>query len=56
MSERKILARFSLLDIIEYPFASLMAMCVGKNIINNPNAIRKDDFETGDIIFYEEIK
>ncbi len=49
----KELARFSLLDIVNFPEASLMAMCVGKNIINNPRAIREDDIITGDIVFYE---
>ena len=50
---RKILARFSLPEIIEYPNADLMSMCLGNNIINNPNAVRFDDPITGDIIFYE---
>ena len=49
----KELARFSLLEIIDFPFPNLMAMCVGKNILNNPNAIREDDIITGDIVFYE---
>ena len=50
---RKELACFSLIDIVRFSFANLMAMCIGKNIINNPNAVREDDIETGDIVFYE---
>jgi len=45
--------RFSLLEIIKFPFPDLMAMCIGKNIIGNPNVIREDDLKTGDIVFYE---
>ena len=49
----KELARFSLSEFIAFPSPDLMAMCVGKNIINNPKAIRKDDLVTRDIVFYE---
>jgi hypothetical protein len=49
----KELARFSCLEIISFPFPDLMAMCIGKDIINNPNAIREDDLITGDVVFYE---
>ena len=47
------LVRFSMLEIVEYPTANLMVMLVGKNVINNPNAIRYDDVIAGDIVFYE---
>ena len=38
---------------ISYPYLSLMAMVVGKGIINNPKIIREDDVLTGDVVFYE---
>jgi len=50
----KILARISELDIVTSPFKSLIGMLIGKNVINNPKAIRYNDPETGDIVFYEE--
>jgi len=52
----KILARISELDIIEYPYpiTDLTFMLIGKNIINKPKAMRYNDLETGDIVFYEE--
>lgn len=50
----KILARIKEIDIITSPFKSLMGMLIGKNIVNNPKAIRYRDVKTGDIIFYEE--
>jgi len=53
MEDRHLLAKFSLLDIVSSPCSDLMAMCISKNIINNPNAVREDDLKTGDIIFYE---
>ena len=56
MKITKELARFSLLEVVEYPFADLMAMCIDKGIINNPNAIREDDVCTGDIVFYDVVE
>ena len=50
----KILARISKLDIVTLPFKSLMGMLIGKNVINNPKAIRYKDLKTDNIIFYEE--
>ena len=56
MSEEKmrILARFAALELEQSLFRDLGGLCVGKNIINNPNAIRYDCPITRDIIFYED--
>lgn len=42
-------------EIVTYPVPNLMCMLIGKDIINNPNIVRRDDIETGDVVFYESL-
>lgn len=53
--EEKELVRITMRQVIEaHPkFTDLRHFLLGKNVINNPKAIRRDDPITGDIIFYE---
>ena len=52
----KILARLKEADLENYsfPINDLSILLIGKNVINNPKAMRYTNFENGDIIFYEE--
>ncbi len=50
------LCRIIPLDLILLPKGcggDLSGLLMGKHVINNPKAIRYDDRQTGDIIFYE---
>lgn len=45
--------RLQAYQIVKSEFSDLMGLCLGKNIINNPNIVREDDVVSGDVVFYE---
>jgi len=51
----RVLARFKEVDLVAYPFplSDLSILLIGQNVLNNRKAIRCNDPETGDIVFYE---
>lgn len=52
----KEIKRITRREIVCSAFPSLEGMLVGTSILNRKDIIRKDDIETGDIVFYEPIK
>jgi hypothetical protein len=51
----KELARITRLDVLKLPPGRVTwsVLLVGRNVINNPKALRMDNMKTGDIVYYE---